>query len=142
MRQDYEFLIFDIGGAISLVVHSTHFNDTASIRSAMTFAANRPFEVWRLPTKYTSKQAPAKSTLTFRSSKKHPISVSPDERAKGTREGVSKRLSEFKLFALGKGPRTFAAAPMTDDEAAEHVRTLLQRHSEMVYAEIWRNELT
>lgn len=55
----------------------------------------------------------------------------------GTRPPRS-RLYEFKLSAPRQEPLLFAAMLMTDQEATEHARSLLERFPEMTHAEIWR----
>jgi len=57
-----------------------------------------------------------------------------------TNDGKKKRVYEFKLSAPGQETLLFAATLLTDDEAAEHARQLLTRHSRMDRAEIWRGK--
>jgi len=45
---------------------------------------------------------------------------------------------KFKLSSPRGQPLLFAAALMTDEQAADHARRLLKRHPEMTGAEIWR----
>jgi hypothetical protein len=56
------------------------------------------------------------------------------------KEIQNKRIYEVRLSGPGHEPLLFAAKLMTDDEAAEHARMLLDRHSEMARAEIWRGK--
>jgi hypothetical protein len=56
------------------------------------------------------------------------------------KENPKKRVYEVRLSGPGHEPLLFAVRLMTDDEAAEHARKLLDRHSEMAKAEIWRGK--
>jgi len=55
-------------------------------------------------------------------------------------ENQKKRVYEVRLLAPGQEPLLFAVRLLTDDEAAEHARGLLNRHSKMTRAEIWRGK--
>jgi hypothetical protein len=56
------------------------------------------------------------------------------------RSGSKTRLYEIRLLGHGHDALLFATEKMTDDEAAEHARTLLQRHGDRDRdrAEVWR----
>jgi len=123
--QNYEFRIFGAGGGVSLIVHSCHFSDAAAIRMARQFAGAATFEVWRDLERLLPK--PAK-----------PRPPSSPRGSKGRAADGTTRLYEFKLASPRHEPLLFAAALMTDEQAAEHARGLLKRHSEMTECEIWR----
>lgn len=123
--RDYEFRIFSAKGGVSLIVHSCHLTDSAAIRSARAFAGAAPFEVWRDLERLLPK--PARLAKT-------PLSGAV---RLAEQEGQTK-LYEFKLSSPRHEPLLFAAAFATDDQAVEHARRLLKRHSEMAGCEIWR----
>ena len=121
--QSYEFRIFGASGGVSLIVHSCHVSDTAAIRRARAFAGTASFEVWRDLERLLPK--PAYPSVT------DVMGAEPISHAKT-------RLYEFKLSSPRGQPLLFAAALMTDEQAADHARRLLKRHPDMTGAEIWR----
>jgi len=125
--QSYEFRIFGASGGVSLIIHSCHVSDTAAIRRARAFAGKAPFEVWRdlerlLPKPVYPRVLPSVEQV---------MSAEPASDAKT-------RLYEFKLSSPRQQTLLFAAALMTDEQAADHARRLLKRHPEMCEAEVWR----
>ena len=56
------------------------------------------------------------------------------------KESQKKRVYEVRLSGAGHEPLLFAAKLLTDDEAAEHARRLLDRHPKMTRAEVWRGK--
>ena len=118
--RDYEFRIFGAKGAVSLIVHSCHLTDSAAIRSARSYAGAAPFEVWRDLERLLPK----------------PPRVPRPAVRLAEQEGRT-RLYEFKLSSPRHEPLLFAATFVTDDQAVEHARRLLKRHSEMAGCEIW-----
>lgn len=119
--RDYEFRIFGAKGAVSLIVHSCHLTDSAAIRSARSFAGTAQFEVWR----DLERLLPKPSRL-------------PRSTVRLAEQDGKTRLYDFKLSSPRHEPLLFAAAFTTDDQAVEHARRLLKRHSEMAGCEIWR----
>jgi len=129
--QTYEFRIFGAGGGVSLIVHSCHFSDAAAIKTARKFAGVASFEVWRDLERLLPKAAKPVSP--------RPVSQRATKTsARGIDGDGTTRLYEFKLSSPRHEPLLFAAALMTDDQAADHARALLKRHSGMTGCEIWR----
>jgi hypothetical protein len=56
------------------------------------------------------------------------------------RNSLKTRIYEIRLLGPGQPALLFAASKMTDDEAAEHARTLLARHKDRSGAEVWRGK--
>lgn len=117
--RDYEFRIFGAKGGVSLIVHSCHLTDSAAIRSARAFAGAAPFEVWRDLERLLPKPVRKPAVRLIEQEDKT-------------------RLYEFKLSSPRHEPLLFAATFATDDQAVEHARRLLKRHTEMAGCEIWR----
>jgi hypothetical protein len=121
-----------------LIVHSLHFNDLAAIRRARTFAGDRRFEVWCERSEGDLERSLA-SSLVFRSFPAKPaVTPNPAGRIVNTEPFKRAQGYEFRLRSPKNKPMLFAGAFPSDDEATEHARRLLYRHSDMLFAEIWR----
>lgn len=141
--QNYEFRIYGARGAVSLIMHSMHFSDPAALHSARTFARDQPFEVWRglenIAAAYAASRTPtSRGAMPSRSAASQPIPLSSNAPPQLSAAAKTKTVYDFKLSAPGHEPLMFTAMLTTVEEAAEHARRLIKRHSKMTRAEIWR----